>query len=161
MSVWNASIDHVHWPAGGSSTPFSTPFSLKADQGKIWIRADFLPAEQPSSWTELKLKGTNWAGFQSTTGCPHELWRHNVSSYADFLTNHNFNAVRLPLSAPVVTWALYGERWAAQAGSHDNCVEFAGCGAYRSNTQCGSYDGMLSLEILDDVINRLMAEASL
>ena len=74
------------------------------------------------------------AGFQSD-GCVHELWRHTVDEYIQFLVEHGFNAVRLPLSAAIVaaqSWQIVGDYL---------------CGA--------AYEGWESLDILDDVVNRL------
>ena len=130
---------------------FSTPFSVKAGNGRLWIRAEW--EEQDNDWRELKLKGANWAGFQTGTGCIHELWRHpNVTTYVDFLSEHHFNAVRLPLSAAILTWALNGHRW--KDNPHAQSYEGPGM-PYRPTRSCGMYNGMLSLDILDDVIRRL------
>ena len=76
------------------------------------------------------------AGFQAN-GCVHELWRHTVDEYITFLVDHNFNAVRLPLSAAIVaapSWQIAGD--------------FI-CGA--------EYEGWESLDVLDDVVRRLQA----
>jgi aryl-phospho-beta-D-glucosidase BglC (GH1 family) len=98
-------VDSVDWQPLKSQN-FSTPFEVKAALGKLWIRAEW---QDSGSWEELRLNGVNWAGFQSS-GCPHELWKHNVTEYIDFISAHGFNAVRLPLSAPIVVWALYSHR---------------------------------------------------
>ena len=112
----------------------------------MWIRPGF-----GGDWQPFILKGTNWAGFQSQTGCVHELYKYNASDYIDVLTNNNFNAVRLPLSAPIITWKYHGWRWknhwaapATELGEEYPC-----------NSRCGEYNGQYSLDILDDVISRL------
>ena len=124
--------------------PFSTPFELAATKGKIWIAPRHkLPLDPSASWDSvwevLQLKGTNWAGFQSQTACVHELWRHDLQEYLDFLKRNQFNAVRLPLNAYTITWAL-----------HD------GQGApFRTQSRCGAFDGWSSIQILDFVIDKL------
>lgn len=139
----NESLPNVDWPAHDTpSTNFSTPFEVKASNGKIWIKATFV-----SEWEELYLNGANWAGFQAEAGCVHELWKHDVTEYIEFLSNNRFNAVRLPLSAAIVTWAIHGRSW--NLAGHDEP------GPYRVQGKCGLYQGWLSLQILDDVITRL------
>ena len=74
------------------------------------------------------------AGFQAS-GCVHELYRHDIQDYVDFLVDNGFNAVRLPLNAAIVTaasWRINGDYI---------------CGA--------AYEGFESLDVLDDVIERL------
>ena len=61
----------------------------------------------------------------------HELWKHDLQGYIDFLVEHRFNAVRLPLSAQIV-----GEN-----------QEVGGL--------CGEYYGWQSLDILDDLVLKL------
>ena len=80
------------WAIGGRETNFSTPFTVSAHSQKLWIQAEGWP---PS---ELRLKGSNWAGFQAD-GCVHELWKHGVDEYVGHLVRHGFNAVRLPCAA--------------------------------------------------------------
>ena len=119
-----------NWAARGRDTPFSFPFELHAFAEEIWLRFD---GERNAQGRPLRLKGTNWAGFQAS-GCVHELWRHGVQEYVDFLVAHRFNAVRLPLSAALVTansFRVWGSR----------------CGA--------GYSGWETLDILDDVLTRL------
>ena len=104
-----ASPSPIGWDAHGTTTdPFSIPFELSAHDGKLWISPEYLapiPAAgsaDKSRWQELRIKGTNWAGAQAN-GCPHQLWMYNVTQYIDFMLEHHFNAVRLPLSAHYVT----------------------------------------------------------
>ena len=76
------------------------------------------------------------AGFQAN-GCPHELYRHGIQDYVDFLVDNGFNAVRLPLNAAIVTaasWRINGDYI---------------CGP--------AYEGFESLDVLDDVVDRLRA----
>lgn len=125
---------------------FSTPFIVEARSGKLWIRTEW----EGTPFEELRLNGVNWAGFQAS-GCVHELWKYNVTEYVNFIASNGFNAVRLPLSAPIVAWALHGDRWGQlpqAAGQEDGR-------AFRSIGRCGDYNGMLSLHILDDVLQRL------
>ena len=99
------------------------PFELMAERGSLWIQMN-------GTTHPLHIKGANWAGFQAS-GCVPELWRHNLQSYIDFLVEHRFNAVRLPLSAPII---------AANAAT---------------GGLCGEYAGMRTLDILEDVARRL------
>ena len=70
------------------------------------------------------------AGFQKS-GCVHALWNYALQQYIDFLVEHRFNAVRLPMSVEIIQAnAVTGEL-------------------------CGEYQGWPTLEILDDVIVRL------
>jgi endoglucanase len=103
------------------------PFTVRAEEGKLWIT----PLDERSARRELVFKGTNWAGFQAH-GCPHELWKHSVQEYVDFLRIHQFNAVRLPLSVPLTL-----ENATAQPN------------------HCGEYGGRPWLSVLDDVLDRL------
>ena len=112
--------------------PWSEPFRLLSTNSSLFIE----PVANPSLRTRLHIKGANWAGFQAD-GCVHELWRHTVSSYISFLVEHDFNAVRLPLSA----------YWVNEDG------------AVGSN--CGSYAGQPSLTVLDDVLTRLVRSRGL
>ena len=137
----------VEWIAPATPwQPWSTPFALSASWGKIWIAPQYklpLPAGAAweDTWSVLKLKGTNWAGFQSSYACVHEMWKHDVDEYIDYLVSNEFNAVRLPLNARVITWAMRKE---------------AGNGyPYVVGERCGQYNGWESLKILDDVIGRL------
>ena len=110
---------------------------MSAHDGRLWIAPTFRAAR--NLWEPLHIKGTNWAGAQAN-GCPHQLWRHTVGEYISFLTAHNFNAVRLPLSAWMITHdadtpgdALRG--WAGACGD--------------------AYLGWRSLRILEDVVRQL------
>ena len=127
----------MQWDLHGSQhDPFSIPFELSAHDGKLWIAPYYKAAI--GEWQRLHIKGTNWAGFQAS-GCPHILWDgQKVSEYIDFLTEHKFNAVRLPLSA----YRIYT--------NEANTIEPYG--------QCGPYYWRWQhLDILDDVIAQLRA----
>ena len=63
------------------------------------------------------------------------MWKHTVDEYISFLVEHDFNAVRLPLSAAIVA----APSWQIDGGFI--------CG--------GAYEGWESLDILDDVVNKL------
>ena len=101
----------VSW-SSDDSEPFSLPFSLSARDGLIWLEPVGCSG---CSASPLHIKGANWFGFQSD-GCVHELWKHSVQDYIDFLVTHDFNAVRLPLSAPLI---------AADGAPGSNCGECA------------------------------------
>lgn len=47
--------------------------------------------------------GASWSGFQER-GCIEQLYKrgYTTAHYIDFLVKHGFNAVRLPLSAPII-----------------------------------------------------------
>lgn len=47
---------------------------------------------------EFHLKGLNWFGAETDIATVHGLWAQSVDHFLDFLTQHKFNAVRLPLS---------------------------------------------------------------
>lgn len=118
----------IQWASSG---PFSLPFEAKARDGALWLEA--LPeAGVGTQTTQFHIKGTNWAGFQAD-GCPHELWTYTAQAYIDFLVQNGFNAVRLPLSAPLV---------------NANAVVGA---------NCGEYSGQATLSVLDDIVDRLKA----
>ena len=120
----------------------------------MWIQpswADPDPDSESSSWSELRLKGANWAGFQTATGCVHELWKYNASQYIDFLVENNFNAVRLPVNAAILTWETDSARWANWGGA----PETQPGEPYLSTVRCGEYNGRYSMDILDDVLGRL------
>mmetsp|Transcript_29831 Transcript_29831/g.65226 ORF Transcript_29831/g.65226 Transcript_29831/m.65226 type:complete len:779 (-) Transcript_29831:266-2602(-) len=104
---------------------FSTPFKVFGDNGKLWI--------QPTDGkrVELLIKGANWFGMQSPTACVNELWKYDVQDYIDFLVTNDFNAVRIPMSAPLI--AL-------------NPV---------LSDSCGEYTGATSLDAFDDLLLRL------
>ena len=131
--------------------PFSIPFRVSASAGKLWIAqnassflgpspslasVDATPsgtAAATDPWSWLKLRGSNWAGFQNG-GCVHELWRHDAEEYIAFLASHSINAVRLPLSAPLVNEPSF----------------------QITNNDCGPrYRGWETLAILDDVVAKL------
>lgn len=76
------------------STPFTTPFSLSARDGKLWIQRD-----GERSAVELQLRGASWFGFEGPHMCPGETRRHSPDKYIKFLVDHGYNAVRLPLTA--------------------------------------------------------------
>lgn len=125
----------VSWRRGPSTTPFTEPFAVSAHQGKLWI-APADEAQRPGArWDELHLRGTNWAGFQ-VSGCVHELWKFEVQDYLSYLTVHGFNAVRLPLAAPLI-------------------LQSADEGGFIVDDQCGEYAGLDTLDVLDDVLRRL------
>ena len=113
---------------------FSIPFQIRTDGSKIKIAPQTRNASRMEDWDVLHIRGTNWAGFQAH-GCVHELWKYDVVVYIDFLKAHGFNAVRLPLSASIVT---------AQS--------FKIQGTFICGTR---YQGWESLDILDDVLLRL------
>lgn len=125
----------VSWAEDGK--PFSVPFRVSAFDSRVRIapESSFSQAAGGSSgggsWSELHLRGTNWAGFQAD-GCPHELWKYDVDDYVSFLSSNNINAVRLPLAVPFVR--------------HDS---------YRVGHICGGYNFWETLDVLLDVIRRL------
>eukprot|EP00966_Prymnesium_polylepis_P114066 2636219-Prymnesium_polylepis.1 len=108
------------------------PFDVSARAGQIWIKASWETDDQAK---QLVMKGVNWFGFQGQAQCVQELYRYSVDSYLDFLKQHGFNAVRLPLSAATV---------------RDDPEVNGG--------HCPEYAGYKHLEVLDDIIVRL-AEA--
>ena len=124
----------VWWQSyAGRNIPFSIPFKLRAHGSHIWIA----PASRESGrWDKLHLRGTNWAGFQSQ-GCVNELWKHSLEQYIAFLVHGGFNAVRLPLSAPIIMAPSF---------------------TFWANFPCGArYKGRESLAVLDDVLQHLLA----
>lgn len=121
----------MSWDRG---IPFSIPFRVSAHGAKIWVQPHSQNASIRGIWNELHIKGANWAGFQAN-GCVHELWKHTVDDYIQFLVVNGFNAVRLPLNARIVaahSWPIAGS---FICGSH--------------------YQGWQSIQILDDVLLKL------
>ena len=111
-------------------TRHHAPFTVSSSAGRLWIHPAGRTPRGP-----LLLKGVSWSGMQMLTGCVHELWRHSVDDYLDFLQAHSFNAIRIPLSAPL----LLANRFVGRAGS---------------GSGCGEYHGWLHLDLLDDLIRR-------
>ena len=164
-------VTHVDWARPRrQDVPFSVPFALSAEKGKLWIApVDELHDGEigvrdedadDSPWSELVLKGTNWAGFQSQTACPHVMWRdgdegltgRNMSEHVAFLQKNGFNAVRLPLNAWIVTWHLHPKNTAGPGG----ISTFGGDGQpYNTTFRCGDETGRPSMEILDELILKL------
>ena len=121
-----------HEASPSSPDPFSVNFTVSAHHRKIWISPD--DGSYPE--TELRVKGANWAGFQAS-GCVHELWKHNVSDYVDYLVRHRYNAVRLPISG-----------WIVQQPSF----------VIEGDYICGrSFAGLESMDVLDRVLAALRA----
>ena len=110
--------------------PVDAPLHVASRAGTLWIGSD----DSPSSQVELHLKGVSWSGSQRK-GCVHELYKHKAQDYIDFLVAHDFNAVRLPLSVPLV--------------NHDEVVS--------RGQGCGEFSGLRHLQIVDLVIARLAA----
>ncbi|NBP58911.1 hypothetical protein EBU71_20670, partial [bacterium] len=50
----------------------------------------------------LNIRGINWFGGEGDCYCPHALWAQNLDTYITVLKTHNFNAVRITLSAEVM-----------------------------------------------------------
>ena len=46
----------------------------------------------------IDLRGASWFGAEGPGRTPDGLWMHNASFYIRFLSEHGFNAVRLPLA---------------------------------------------------------------
>ena len=129
----------VRWAPDGE--PFSRAFSVSAHSQKLWIQAEDRSGVPLGEPMHLMLKGTNWAGFQAN-GCVHELWKHSLQNYLDRLVDNHFNAVRLPLSLALVaadSWIITG----TEDAEHPRCGH--------------EYQGLETLAILDDVVERLRA----
>ena len=47
---------------------------------------------------EISIKGINWFGFETECNVIHGLWSNNLDFYFDFLSENNFNALRIPIS---------------------------------------------------------------
>lgn len=68
--------------------PSTGPRNYTAKNGKIYLND-----------TELKINGMNWFGLNTTTHSVHSLWVTPLDEYISILKRHNYNAVRLTLSA--------------------------------------------------------------
>ena len=108
--------------------PFSVPFEVDARDGRLWIRPEWATN---ATADELLLKGASWFGAQSGFKCVMQLNLFPAQDYLNFLQQHNFNAVRLPVSAIHVI--------------QDSTLEDA----------CGEYRGRSHLDALDDLVRRL------
>ena len=114
-------------PSVTGAQAFAVPFDITSSGGALYIEP-----QSAALKTRLHLKGSNWAGFQ-TDGCPHILWRDaTVDDYINFLVLHKFNSVRIPLNSVLI-----------------NANSAVG-------SLCGSYSGMTTLDVLDDVLTRLL-----
>lgn len=47
---------------------------------------------------EISIKGINWFGFETECNVIHGLWSNSLDFYFDFLSENNFNALRIPIS---------------------------------------------------------------
>lgn len=52
----------------------------------------------------VSLKGLNWYGFETGTYCIEGLWQNSIDFYLSLMTNHSFNALRIPLSVSMLTY---------------------------------------------------------
>ena len=112
---------------------FTIPFNVSAKDGKLLITHND-PSLVPAPDTVLRLRGTNWAGFQSH-GCPNHLTWHTFEDYLSRLVDDlEMNFVRLPLSAEWINGNLVAE-----------------------NYICGEYRHWSTLQVLDDALGRLAA----
>jgi len=125
-ACWRAAALLLVAHAPYASAVFEQPFAVSSRDGDLWIE----PLAASGHRSTLRLKGANWAGFQAD-GCPHELWKHSLQDYVDFLVANRFNSVRMPLSAAWVN------------------------GNWRVGSNCGTYSGATTLEVLDDVLTSL------
>ena len=111
------------------SVPFSIPFEVSARQGRLWIRPEWA---SNTTGDELLLKGASWFGAQGGFACVMQLNIYTADDYLRFLQEHNFNAVRLPVSAHHVL-----NNPTLEQGS------------------CREYGGYTYMNALDDLIRRL------
>ncbi len=79
------------------------------------------------------LKGANWFGAAGTRACMEDMNRVAPSAFISFLVQHQFNAVRIPLSVPYV---LDPTRRAARG-------------------QCGEYSGWRYMDMIVHITQRL------
>ena len=105
-------------PAVAMETPFNVDFNVSAHDGRLWIKP--LWGDRDSE-QELRLKGVNWFGASGTRFCMEEINSISVQRYIDFMVEHEFNAVRLPLNGGTVLRnpTLDGNQW-------NGCGEYAG-----------------------------------
>lgn len=52
---------------------------------------------------EINLNGINWFGLNSTMNSVHSLWQTGLDEYIKILVDNKFNAVRLPMSAKLMS----------------------------------------------------------
>lgn len=52
----------------------------------------------------VQLKGLNWYGFETGIDCIEGLWANPISYYMELMSNHSFNALRIPLSAKMIMY---------------------------------------------------------
>ena len=83
----------VRW-VSTRTKPFGVPFELAT--GLVDGIARITIAFEGREPEPLHIKGVNWFGFQ-TDGCVHELYKHTVQAYIDFLVQHRYAARMLKL----------------------------------------------------------------
>lgn len=50
------------------------------------------------------LKGLNWYGFETGIYCIEGLWANPISYYMELMSNHSFNALRIPISEKMILY---------------------------------------------------------
>jgi endoglucanase len=50
----------------------------------------------------INLRGINWYGFETYNMVMEGLWQYSMDSYLDLISNHSFNAIRIPFSEDVM-----------------------------------------------------------
>ena len=77
-------------PTGVATGPPLLEFSSR--DGSLWVNG-----------APLILKGINWYGFETEQGAVHGLYAQPISYFMELLSSNEFNAVRLPLAASIVS----------------------------------------------------------
>ena len=54
------------------------------------------------SGDEVRIRGVNWFGFETSTGFPHGLWSRNLEEMLDQIADLGFNTIRVPFSAAII-----------------------------------------------------------
>ena len=53
-------------------------------------------------WTEYRIRGVNWFGFNTQCLTVHGLWAHDLHFYLDCLNTYQINSLRIPFSYEMV-----------------------------------------------------------
>ena len=54
------------------------------------------------SGDEVRIRGVNWFGFETSAGVPHGLWSRNLDDMLDQIADLGFNTIRVPFSAAII-----------------------------------------------------------
>jgi len=54
------------------------------------------------SGAEVRIRGVNWFGFETSAGVPHGLWSRDLDEMLDQIADLGFNTIRVPFAAAII-----------------------------------------------------------